>query len=539
MVDYVVNVDRRTRTKVGAMKPLARRSILGLPSTVGMSALLTACIARSSKRAKAGSNVTGTSQVPQTTKMPNGAISFSTTYLNKDLNVEVGPVTVRDDKAVARIRFSTDSADPVSLFKASDDPDHPYSMVGMRLLSLEDGLVFPELNTSAKALGGSVSGDKKLTIFPVFKDLKQRTKSVSVFTPNMGIALNASIVNESDFGQPVDKVLSEAVIDETNHGPFSLESVVVGPDANVDIARNQKTTTVNISGDVTFSADSADLSGQADAVLATVADQFVLYPSGGEVKITGHTDDVADDAYNLRLSERRAEAVSNRLKALVDMSRWKVSTAGLGESYPRVSNDSDKHRQLNRRVEIKLLPIKPDEATSALPSSTPSSPAGVSADKSDVPTGKRKDGVDVELGNSMVHFSAPSVTRVGNYLCGPVLLKATDSVVVKKGSFELPAKWGAMRQHPGGWAFLDPVGNLTLMKEDYHYLPAEYTGSNGGYLPLTNLVMADLVAGDTRYLPVVWSDLGEDVVTLDFPGGVGTYGSLVSARLTDIPVVDA
>jgi ompA/motB domain protein len=112
-------------------------------------------------------------------------------------------------------------------------------------------------------------------------------------------------------------------------------------------------------------------------------------------------------------------------------------------------------------------------------------------------------------------------------------------VTVKKESFELPSKWESLRRRPGGWAFLNPAANLTLVEEQFRYLPSDYVDSNGGYLPLSNLVVSDLVAGDTRYLPVLWPNLGTDVVTLDLPGGSGTYGSPVSARLTDIPVVDA
>ena len=74
-------------------------------------------------------------------------------------------------------------------------------------------------------------------------------------------------------------------------------------------------------------------------VLAGAVEQIEKYPSGGELTITGHTDDVADDAHNQDLSERRAEAVSERLKELTDLSKWNQSVSGEGESSPRVPND--------------------------------------------------------------------------------------------------------------------------------------------------------------------------------------------------------
>lgn len=521
------------------MKLLARRSILALPLAIGASALLAGCSFRNSGRAKTGSKNTGSHRPPGATVMPNGAVMFDTVYLGKALNIEVGPVAVHGDKAVARILFSTDSNDPVSLYKAFDIPDKPNSMVGMRLLSLKDGLVFPELNTSPKGLGDPVSKNRKSTIFPIFKAPSQATKSVELFIPNMGIALNIPIVPESDFDRPVEDILSEASIDEVNQGPYFLESVIVGPDGDSDVNRSRESTTVTVSGDVTFASDSSELSGKADTVLSTVAEQVRLYPSGGKARITGHTDDVADDQHNQTLSERRAKAVSERLKVLVDMSKWKVSTAGLGETSPRVDNDSDEHRQLNRRVEIELIPVKPEESNSKPAPSASGSSTDASDKASGGPTDKGIDGVDVMLGDRVVHLSLPSVTRVGKYLCGSVLLTTVEKTIARKGSFELPSRWESLRRRPGGWALLDPASNLTLLEGQFHYLPSDYADSNGGYLPLSNIVIADLVAGDTRYLPVVWPDLGTDTVTLDLPGGTGTHGSPVSARLTDIPVVDA
>ena len=54
--------------------------------------------------------------------------------------------------------------------------------------------------------------------------------------------------------------------------------------------------------------------------------------------------------------------MSKRLKKLTDLSKWKESVSGKGESSPRVPNDTDERRQINRRVEITLTPSRPAEA---------------------------------------------------------------------------------------------------------------------------------------------------------------------------------
>lgn len=72
------------------------------------------------------------------------------------------------------------------------------------------------------------------------------------------------------------------------------------------------------------------------------------------IRIIGHTDDVASDEYNQRLSEGRSKSVkAEMIRRGIDANR--IETIGRGESDPIVPNDSGNHRQMNRRVEIELL----------------------------------------------------------------------------------------------------------------------------------------------------------------------------------------
>lgn len=72
------------------------------------------------------------------------------------------------------------------------------------------------------------------------------------------------------------------------------------------------------------------------------------------IRIIGHTDDVGRDDYNQKLSEGRAYSVKKEMvNRGIDAKR--IETVGRGEKDPIVPNDSDKHRQMNRRVEIEIL----------------------------------------------------------------------------------------------------------------------------------------------------------------------------------------
>jgi outer membrane protein OmpA-like peptidoglycan-associated protein len=74
-----------------------------------------------------------------------------------------------------------------------------------------------------------------------------------------------------------------------------------------------------------------------------------------KVEIAGHTDNVGDDNFNLRLSLLRANAVRSYLvsKGIVAS---RMGTKGYGETRPLVSNDDEiGGREINRRVELKIL----------------------------------------------------------------------------------------------------------------------------------------------------------------------------------------
>lgn len=80
---------------------------------------------------------------------------------------------------------------------------------------------------------------------------------------------------------------------------------------------------------------------------------FMTAAQEAEVYIHGHTDDVGNDEDNMSLSVRRAQAVKEYLTNS-GVAAGRISIRGFGESMPKVANDSDENRALNRRVEIEI-----------------------------------------------------------------------------------------------------------------------------------------------------------------------------------------
>ena len=72
------------------------------------------------------------------------------------------------------------------------------------------------------------------------------------------------------------------------------------------------------------------------------------------VEIAGHTDSIGTDAYNQKLSERRAKAVRDYLVNNLGMDDKLFSAVGYGESRPIADNKTDAGRAENRRIEAEL-----------------------------------------------------------------------------------------------------------------------------------------------------------------------------------------
>lgn len=103
---------------------------------------------------------------------------------------------------------------------------------------------------------------------------------------------------------------------------------------------------------VTFEFDSAQLRPGARAALNEAAAMLNEDDAVRDVEVAGHTCDIGSASYNQGLSERRAQAVRDYLVNEGNVDPDRLTVRGYGEDQPRVANDSDENRQMNRRVEL-------------------------------------------------------------------------------------------------------------------------------------------------------------------------------------------
>jgi OmpA-OmpF porin, OOP family len=118
---------------------------------------------------------------------------------------------------------------------------------------------------------------------------------------------------------------------------------------------------IRILEQVQFAYNSAQILKASDFILNAVAKILSENPQIKSVRVEGHTDNKGGDAFNKRLSQKRAEAVvASLIKRGIDKGRF--TSQGFGMDRPIDSNDTDAGRANNRRVEFHIEGQEPAPA---------------------------------------------------------------------------------------------------------------------------------------------------------------------------------
>ena len=125
-------------------------------------------------------------------------------------------------------------------------------------------------------------------------------------------------------------------------------------DSGVKVIRDGDNLRLQLPSSITFATGSANISQSFDPVLDDVGRVLKKYEKT-TMLIEGHTDSTGSAEYNQQLSLNRAKAVRNHLVGGGVDSR-RVTTEGYGESMSVADNDTESGRQLNRRVELRIVP---------------------------------------------------------------------------------------------------------------------------------------------------------------------------------------
>lgn len=124
----------------------------------------------------------------------------------------------------------------------------------------------------------------------------------------------------------------------------------------VGIQKNKETgaLTLIMPGNITFPTAQSSVRADFYPVLDAVADVLKEY-NKTTISVSGHTDNVGRDDYNLKLSQDRASAVAQYL-ASRGVAGSRISAVGYGKAHPVADNSTEAGRSQNRRVEVLINP---------------------------------------------------------------------------------------------------------------------------------------------------------------------------------------
>ena len=121
---------------------------------------------------------------------------------------------------------------------------------------------------------------------------------------------------------------------------------------NIEARETSRGVMVNLPS-VNFQFDSAELTSDGRGRVDQIASIVKREAANRRIAVEGHAsrESAAQEAYNQRLSERRADTVADAL-ARDGVRNNQISSRGLGTRAPIASNDNEEGRQQNRRVEV-------------------------------------------------------------------------------------------------------------------------------------------------------------------------------------------
>jgi outer membrane protein OmpA-like peptidoglycan-associated protein len=171
---------------------------------------------------------------------------------------------------------------------------------------------------------------------------------------SLQVAFQASASAKSPITTPIGMAHNEIQFAKES---LSFAKTPLAFPANLDARETPSTIEVTLAADVLFDFDKSDLRSEAASTLHNLAD-IIRAKAHGPVGIRGYTDALGKDAYNQRLSERRAGSVKTWLVSHEQFTTASLTTSGLGARDPVAPNrksdgsDNPAGRQLNRRVTV-------------------------------------------------------------------------------------------------------------------------------------------------------------------------------------------
>ncbi|MDG6774467.1 OmpA family protein [Thiomicrorhabdus sp. ZW0627] len=184
-----------------------------------------------------------------------------------------------------------------------------------------------------------------------------------------GVANSIDLCPDTPLGTPVDEKGCPLDMDEDRDGVFNDDDQCPGTPLGVKVNKYGCPPEVLVLSNIVFDTNSSKIRDDQAAVLKQNASRLKTLKSTEVILVTGHTDSVGSNQYNLWLSWRRADSAKEFLLNAMQLKDDQLYILGKGEEAPIADNKTAEGRQKNRRIELKVIPRTevPDAAKARLP----------------------------------------------------------------------------------------------------------------------------------------------------------------------------
>jgi outer membrane protein OmpA-like peptidoglycan-associated protein len=232
----------------------------------------------------------------------------------------------------------------VAVFYPQPRPQMPLVVKGLRQLEKWQSLTVP----SSSGLPVPSEGGKENTVQLSAEQKKQLQEQVQQLQMEVKTARDRLTALENQLGNPRPNDPLETRLQAL---AGQLQETLNIPAATQPLFQGGKLQ-VTLPSDVLFQNGNSLLRREAGLILDKIISDLGTY-QGATILIAIHTDNAGNPEDNRGLSFRRANAVEQYLSSSL-RDRFRFISVGYGSSRPLVENNSDRHRQRNRRVEISI-----------------------------------------------------------------------------------------------------------------------------------------------------------------------------------------
>lgn len=304
-----------------------------------------------------------------------------------DVKVDlVGLNRLGDKNLVVQLRLTNESDaattivwDEIADFMQGDEKWHWASGIGVldtaarRLLlpyqTADRGCLCSGDHDNLGGDGQTIAPKASWTLYAVTPAPSDGAKTTTVVTPIAPPLTNVPISDEAPTPPPGQHIRGPEGV-QTTKLTYPIETPEESLDKGEEIIDKGRRVEVNLSADVLFKLNKADLSSKAHAILVRTA-RRIDDAEATTVNVDGYTDSSGTDRINDPLSRRRADAVRRELARLVHHGVTFVA-AGHGSHHPLYPNSTSEGRRHNRRVTVSFTKVRTTRSTTtASPSSRP------------------------------------------------------------------------------------------------------------------------------------------------------------------------